>query len=236
MTTAALATWANRFKDSDLWLLLTQDAGVGVLVLSAKGDVQLCNARAAELLQIPTTASKISSSPHGELIKRQLNAAFAGPRPVLVEESNAGLPMRIVLRRADDDITNQQLVIAVVSVSMRDAAAEEDRQHYRIVPSKTTGMVSPLADLTDSELRVLRLIGEGLVTHQIAQIVGRSSKTIEWHRASLGKKLGVRTRVELARIAIQHGLVKVPGSSATLQRVADHTAPGLEAAMGPADA
>jgi DNA-binding NarL/FixJ family response regulator len=32
-------------------------------------------------------------------------------------------------------------------------------------------------------------------------------KTIEWHRVSLGTKLGVTNRVELARIAIRAGVV-----------------------------
>jgi DNA-binding CsgD family transcriptional regulator len=34
-------------------------------------------------------------------------------------------------------------------------------------------------------------------------------KTIEWHRVSLGEKLGVVNRVEIARIAIAAGLVGV---------------------------
>lgn len=67
-----------------------------------------------------------------------------------------------------------------------------------------------LSRITPKEHEVLALIGEGLSTEAIAERLGRSVKTIEWHRASLGTKLGVTNRVQLARIAIQAGLVKLP--------------------------
>lgn len=63
-----------------------------------------------------------------------------------------------------------------------------------------------LGRLTARELQVLRLIGEGLSTDTIAARLGRSAKTVEWHRVALGEKLGVTNRVELARIAIAAGL------------------------------
>lgn len=68
----------------------------------------------------------------------------------------------------------------------------------------------PLKDLTVRELQVLSLIGQGLTTEQISRRMFRSRKTIEAHRQSLGAKLNVRTRVDLARIAVQCGLHLVP--------------------------
>lgn len=65
-----------------------------------------------------------------------------------------------------------------------------------------------LEKLTDREREVLSLIGEGLSTAEIANRLHRSVKTIEWHRASLGTKLNVSNRVELAQIAIRLGLVR----------------------------
>jgi DNA-binding NarL/FixJ family response regulator len=65
----------------------------------------------------------------------------------------------------------------------------------------------PLATLTPRELEILGMIGRGMTTAAIAKKLFRSRKTIEAHRLSLGAKLGVRNRVELARIALQSGLV-----------------------------
>lgn len=60
--------------------------------------------------------------------------------------------------------------------------------------------------LTDREREVLALIAEGLTVPEIARRLHRSRKTIESHRLSLGRKLGVENRVKLARLAIQAGL------------------------------
>jgi DNA-binding NarL/FixJ family response regulator len=64
-----------------------------------------------------------------------------------------------------------------------------------------------LSNLTQRELEILRLIGLGLSSADIAKRLDRSVKTVEWHRVSLGEKLSVANRVELARIAIAAGLV-----------------------------
>lgn len=67
-----------------------------------------------------------------------------------------------------------------------------------------------LISLTEREMEVMALIGEGLSTNDIAKRLHRSEKTVEWHRASLGHKLGVTNRVELARIALRAGLCPLP--------------------------
>lgn len=60
--------------------------------------------------------------------------------------------------------------------------------------------------MTAREREVLIHIGRGLSTAEIASTLGRSTKTVEWHRVSLGNKLGITNRVELARIAIRAGV------------------------------
>lgn len=67
-----------------------------------------------------------------------------------------------------------------------------------------------LEQLTPREREVLRFIAEGLSTPQIADRLFRSEKTIESHRQSLAKKLGLRNRVELTRYAIQAGVTVLP--------------------------
>lgn len=69
--------------------------------------------------------------------------------------------------------------------------------------------LGPLADLTVRELEVLKLIGHGLTTREIAAELHRSERTIQGHRISLGKKLNCQTRTDLARIAADAGLPSV---------------------------
>lgn len=58
-----------------------------------------------------------------------------------------------------------------------------------------------LQGLSDRELEVLRLIGQGLKTGEIAKALSRSVHTVEAHRASIKRKLNLKTSGELAMAA-----------------------------------
>jgi len=62
--------------------------------------------------------------------------------------------------------------------------------------------------LTPRELEVVKLIGEGHTSEQIAEVLVISRKTVERHRSNILEKLGMRDRVELTRYAIRRGLVE----------------------------
>ena len=62
---------------------------------------------------------------------------------------------------------------------------------------------SPLLNLTDRELEVFRLIGEGHGTRQIADELHLSVKTIESYQAHIKEKLALRNARELVQHAIE---------------------------------
>jgi DNA-binding NarL/FixJ family response regulator len=62
---------------------------------------------------------------------------------------------------------------------------------------------SPVANLTDRELEVFRLIGEGHATRQIAQELHISVKTVESYQAHIKDKLSLKNARELLQRAIQ---------------------------------
>lgn len=66
---------------------------------------------------------------------------------------------------------------------------------------QTTG--GPEAKLTDRELEVLRLFGEGWSTDEIAGRLHLSPKTVDVHRGHIKEKLGLRTTPEFTRFAIR---------------------------------
>ena len=65
--------------------------------------------------------------------------------------------------------------------------------------------------LTPRELEVLCLIAQGGANGQIAQTLTVSRRTVESHRLSIRRKLGLTSAAELTRYAIAHGLC--PGLS-----------------------
>jgi DNA-binding NarL/FixJ family response regulator len=56
----------------------------------------------------------------------------------------------------------------------------------------------PTADLTPSEHRVLKLIGEGLSNREIAERLGVAEKTVKNHITSLLAKMGLQRRTQVA--------------------------------------
>ena len=69
-------------------------------------------------------------------------------------------------------------------------------------PATATGApVQPLLALSDRELEVLRLIGKGMKTGDIARTLNRSVHTVEAHRANIKRKLALKTAGELAQYA-----------------------------------
>ena len=63
------------------------------------------------------------------------------------------------------------------------------------------------ADLTSRQREVLQLVAEGRVRKEIAQILGVSVKTVEFHKQKITEKLGIHTDAALTAYAIRHGVV-----------------------------
>ena len=61
----------------------------------------------------------------------------------------------------------------------------------------------PAETLSNRELQVFELIGQGLSTVQIAEKLGVSPKTVESHRKVIKTKLNVQTSAQLSRRAFQ---------------------------------
>jgi DNA-binding NarL/FixJ family response regulator len=62
---------------------------------------------------------------------------------------------------------------------------------------------SPLEVLSDRELEVFRLLGQGFSTRRIAERFGRSIKTVEIYRANIKQKLGLKDAAELIHCAVR---------------------------------
>jgi DNA-binding NarL/FixJ family response regulator len=71
---------------------------------------------------------------------------------------------------------------------------------------------SPLEDLSDRELEVLRLIGEGYSTREIAENLHISVKTVETYQGHLKEKLGLKNSRELFQFAIRAAIREKNGA------------------------
>jgi DNA-binding NarL/FixJ family response regulator len=65
----------------------------------------------------------------------------------------------------------------------------------------------PLATLTPREREILQRVAEGLSAKEIAGDLHISARTVETHRGSIMRKLGVHKTAGLVRLAIREGLL-----------------------------
>ncbi|HTM10399.1 MAG TPA: response regulator transcription factor [Verrucomicrobiae bacterium] len=73
---------------------------------------------------------------------------------------------------------------------------------HRVANTKAAGKTSVLDQLSDRELEVFRLIGEGASTRRIAEMLKLSIKTIESHRENIKRKLDLQDAAELVQCAV----------------------------------
>ena len=100
------------------------------------------------------------------------------------------------------EAASERLVDAVHTVAAGDihtSQAVKQRLVRRAAGDVEDGSIQ---DLTDRELQVFRMIGEGRSTREVAESLGLSVKTIETHRAKLMRKLGVDQASQLVHRAV----------------------------------
>jgi DNA-binding NarL/FixJ family response regulator len=145
-----------------------------------------------------------------ELLK---NIRLTSPRlPVLIlsmhDESiyaeralRAGANGYIMKQEATEKVLVALRRILSGEIYVSDRIANSMLRHY--VRGAGPSEHSSISDLTDRELEVFRLIGEGQGTRQIAEALHLSVKTVESYQAHIKEKLSLRSARELVQRAVQ---------------------------------
>ena len=79
----------------------------------------------------------------------------------------------------------------------------EKKLKHQLVGGRAVRTGSPIEDLSDRELQIFSLIGQGRSTRQIAEELPLSVKTVETHRAHIKEKLHLKSATELVQHAVQ---------------------------------
>jgi len=81
------------------------------------------------------------------------------------------------------------------------------RQHRAPASRPSAGWAS----LTETEQVTATLVAEGLTNHQVADRMYISTHTVAFHLKQVFRKLGIGSRVELARLVAAHRSAEEPG-------------------------
>jgi DNA-binding NarL/FixJ family response regulator len=141
---------------------------------------------------------------------RRLRERFPGTRTLLLSVRGDPALVDSAIRLGADgyllkDSRPEELVAAI-----RDIAGGGN--HFGVglapAPGDSDPGAGPFHRLSTRELEVLRLIAEGHSAKAIAAQLAVSPKTIEAHRSSLLRKLGLKKATELVRYAVRYGLLE----------------------------
>lgn len=111
------------------------------------------------------------------------------------------------------DTTPADLRAAVLAVNAGDAyfSPAVAKRLTEVLRTEHTSSPAPpraaLDMLTKREREVLALIARGLPHKEIGVQLGISARTVEAHRNSLARKLGMRSTAELTRFALESGVL-----------------------------
>jgi DNA-binding NarL/FixJ family response regulator len=113
----------------------------------------------------------------------------------------AGAGGYVMKHEATSSIARAIRTVAAGGIFVSEAVSA--RLLQRLAGRGGPGGESPLGALSNRELHVLELIGRGLGTRAIAEVLHISIKTVESYRARLKEKINLRSGVELTRFAVR---------------------------------
>ncbi|MGR9173504.1 two-component system response regulator MctR [Hyphomicrobiales bacterium] len=105
------------------------------------------------------------------------------------------------------DVPNEEIVAAIETVAAGGTFFSTGVSDV-LLQRKQKETSEPLP-LTPREREILALLAAGRSNRDIAGLLDLSVATIETHRKTIKRKLGLSTTAELTRIAIEHGLVRM---------------------------
>jgi DNA-binding NarL/FixJ family response regulator len=166
-----------------LVLQLQPDIAVVDITLKGTNGIELIKHLRAAHRDLPV----LSLSMHDESLyaERALRAGALGYVMKQAPISDVMAAIRSVLRRE-----------MFVSTRMR------SRLLGKFVQGAPTNGKSDIERLSDRELEVFQLIGQGRGTREIAEELRLSIKTVETYRANIKEKFNLRTAMELVRLAV----------------------------------
>ncbi|HMT07523.1 MAG TPA: response regulator transcription factor [Pyrinomonadaceae bacterium] len=139
-----------------------------------------------------------------------------------IQKKNLPTTPIFLTMHADEAIFNAAVEADVKGFVIKDAAATDivvcikavadgktfySSELVEFANNRRLGQRSPIDELTESERRILRLVGEGLSTKAIAEQLFISTRTVDHHRANIAGKLSLSGKNALFAFATANKLV-----------------------------
>lgn len=158
---------------------------------SVAQGIKICESSRPDLLLLDLAL------PDGDGLKvaRSLSRLNPDSRTIVVSASASAFQCPPDLRQAIYSVLDK-----TTGVNLLLEEIMKFHQHARSQDPTIQAALDPVALLSERELEVFRLIGEGLGTKEIADRLGRAYLTVETHRRNISAKLGTN-RGDLVKMA-----------------------------------
>jgi DNA-binding NarL/FixJ family response regulator len=142
-------------------------------------------------------------------LMRNIKARFSGVRVLVVSGHDESIYAEIAFRAGalgylmKDEVLNR-VVLAIRRVLSGNVYVSDNlasKMLQQQVVGKTQTAQSPVENLSDRELEVLKLVGQWKKTSEIARELHLSIKTIEYYREQIKHKLNLESATELTQYA-----------------------------------
>ncbi len=141
----------------------------------------------------------------GPELQTKLNALGSTPLPIVFISGHGDVPLavRVMKAGAIDFLTkpfNDQVLLESINKALRIDKANRDKQQ------ENAQAEAKFALLSHREVQVLQGIVAGKQNKVVAAELNISLKTVEAHRASVMKKMGVKSVPELVKLVLTNGV------------------------------
>jgi len=208
-----------------LRMLINPQPDMEVVGEAADGHEALCQARAAN----PDVLTLDLTMPGGGGLKilERLRQACPQTRVLVLTMHEDPSYLRAVLAAGGSGYVAKSAVDGELLAAIRSVAQGRtfvtmnlsDKETHQVLGDQPTHTESPLRApvklLSSREQEVLKLLAQGYTNKEVGTQLCLSVKTIETHRARIADKLGLRSRADFTRYALEVGLLNPVPSVAT---------------------
>ena len=127
--------------------------------------------------------------------------------------------LKVLLKRTDEDrkeleesvLTNVKELVLVHLERLRNSGLDKRQNGYvDVLQSNLNSIISSFSrtlshqymNLTPTEIQIADLVRQGKSTKEMAQLFNLSTRTIEFHRQSIRKKLGIKNEKANLRVLL----------------------------------
>jgi DNA-binding NarL/FixJ family response regulator len=173
-------------------------------VEALKPQVVVLDLTMPRLAGLPTLRAIVEKHPEVRVLVLTMHEEPATARQVL-DAGGAGF---LVKRAVDIELITAIRAVRRGEIFVHSALTGSLLAMARERPKDERPPAAPPAEpLSPRELEVLHLLARGYTNQQVADRIFVSVKTVETYRARVLEKLSLRTRAELTRYAMEHGLL-----------------------------